>query len=86
MKQITLSLVLSFFYLSSISGQITILPVEFDTIRYLTEINADNQADAYPWLSDDGLRIYFVQRPDSLPVSLMYYAERNSVQDEFSDG
>ncbi len=31
----------------------------YDTIRALTEINVANEADAFPWISPDGLRLYY---------------------------
>ena len=49
----------------------------YDSVRALTEINNPNFADAYPWISSDGLRLYytsdsaignrlaFTQRPDT---------------------
>jgi hypothetical protein len=34
-------------------------PFVYDSSRMLTEINAANMADAYPWISADGLRLYY---------------------------
>jgi hypothetical protein len=31
----------------------------YDSVRALTEINTVGSADAYPWISSDGLRLYF---------------------------
>lgn len=36
-------------------------PMLYDSIRALTEINDSVNADAYPWLSPDGLRMYFIR-------------------------
>jgi len=36
----------------------------YDSIRELTEINDPNRADAYPWISSDGLRLYYTGMPD----------------------
>jgi len=32
---------------------------EYNSIRELTEINVPDSADAYPWISPDGLRLYY---------------------------
>lgn len=46
--------------------------------RMLTELNDPLESDAYPWLSPDGLHIYYNRNFKIL------YAERNSIQDSFS--
>ncbi|MCF6132952.1 T9SS type A sorting domain-containing protein [Flavobacterium wongokense] len=33
----------------------------FENQRALTELNTNNMAEAYPWISPDGLRLYFTQ-------------------------
>jgi hypothetical protein len=35
--------------------------VNFENVRSLNEINDDHLADAYPWISSDGLRIYYTK-------------------------
>ncbi|MCX6842359.1 MAG: hypothetical protein NTX53_08785 [candidate division WOR-3 bacterium] len=49
----------------------------FDSVRALSEINVSGDADAYPWISPDGLRLYYT-RGSSLAV-----ASRESVQSPF---
>ncbi len=53
--------------------------MNFDTIRELSEINEYGVADTYPWISDDGLRIYFQKN------NLIYNAHRNSDNEFFSN-
>ncbi|MDX1912558.1 MAG: T9SS type A sorting domain-containing protein, partial [Saprospiraceae bacterium] len=52
----------------------------FDSTRYLTEINNPFAADAYPWLSSDGLRLYFTKQNNGEQLSL---AKRNNLQSPF---
>jgi hypothetical protein len=49
----------------------------FDSVRPLTEINDSTDADAYPWISPDGLRLYYT-KGSSLAV-----AARESLQGLF---
>jgi hypothetical protein len=35
-------------------------PYVYDSVRAISEINVNNSADAYPWISADGLRLYYV--------------------------
>ncbi|MFI5171634.1 MAG: hypothetical protein ACHQFW_04545 [Chitinophagales bacterium] len=51
---------------------------KFGNVRPLTEANDDELSDAYPWLSGDGLKLYFSRN------FILYYAERNSLSDKFS--
>lgn len=46
--------------------------------RMLDELSAIDTADAYPWISPDGLSIYFVRDEK------MYYAKRNNRSDKFN--
>jgi hypothetical protein len=48
----------------------------WDSLRYLTEINS-NEADAYPWISFDGLRMYYTHDQD------FKYTERPSLDSSF---
>lgn len=43
----------------SLSGVMT--AYSYDSVRALTEINNPNFADAYPWISADGLRLYYTK-------------------------
>lgn len=38
---------------------------EFDEVRALTEINSPKTGDSYPWISNDGLRLYFSQETNN---------------------
>ena len=51
--------------------------VAYDTVRALTEINDPLNADAYPWLSPDGLRMYFV-RGGTVNNQLMFTERANT--------
>ena len=55
--------------------------VYFDSIRILTEINDTSNADAYPWISPDGLHLYFTRGSGSNHI---VYSERPSTNDPFS--
>jgi hypothetical protein len=44
---------------------------QFDSIRALTEINLPDNAEAYPWISNDGLRLYFTLETDSVDIVVM---------------
>ncbi|MBK8599794.1 MAG: hypothetical protein IPN80_03900 [Flavobacterium sp.] len=50
--------------------------------RALSEINIVGEADAYPWISGDGLRLYYTNGSDS-SNSLLYYSERANVDSPF---
>jgi hypothetical protein len=52
--------------------------MDFDTVRALTEINEDAVAEAYPWISRDGLRLYFNKNHK------IVYSERTDVNNPFS--
>jgi hypothetical protein len=38
------------------------LNFNFETLRPLTELNQNNQADAYPWISNDGKSLYYTRQ------------------------
>lgn len=42
--------------------------IEFDNVRALSEINVNNRADSYPWISNDGLRLYYTKQTDSIDI------------------
>jgi hypothetical protein len=54
----------------------------FANIRPLDEINDKDLSDSYPWLSNDGLRIYFTKQKGS--EITFHWAERKSINDKFS--
>ena len=56
----------------------------FFQVTPLTEINAEDTADAYPFLSADGLRLYFVQGADDMPNEL-YVVSRPDRYSKFSN-
>lgn len=51
------------------------------SLRTLLEINIGNTADAYPWLSADGLRLYFTQETSGYQIS---FTERANTSSPFS--
>lgn len=53
----------------------------YDSVRVLNEINVTGMADAYPWLSGDGLRLYFTKDTGS---DYIYYTYRNNVNSYFT--
>ena len=65
-------------YISSRTGE----DGAFSDIRPLDEINDPSLSDSYPWLSNDGLRIYFTKQKGS--EIAFYYAERKGLNDRFS--
>ena len=54
----------------------------FVNVRPLDEINDPQISDSYPWLSNDGLRIYFTKQKGS--EITIHIAERKSLNDKFS--
>ena len=52
------------------------------TLRALSEINSTAQADAYPWISGDGLRLYYTNGLTT--NSALFYAQRTSTSNLFS--
>ena len=85
MKKSTLSLVFTLFISFFAFGQVTNLPIAFDDISALTELNGGFQGNGYPWISDDGLRIYFIRQDQPPLTSTIYHAERTSLEDAFTN-
>lgn len=56
--------------------------VNFENGRSLNEINDGNLADAYPWISPDGLRIYYTKEFSDRQE--LVYTERKDYQSDFS--
>lgn len=54
----------------------------FVNIRSLDEINDATVAESYPWLSKDGLRVYFTKQKGSNIT--FFSAERATINDKFS--
>lgn len=54
----------------------------FANIRPLDELNEANLSDSYPWLSNDGLRIYFTKQKGS--EITFHTAERKSLNEKFA--
>ena len=67
---------------------ITISPVhaqtveEFDAVSYLSELNVDGFADHYPWISEDGLRLYYTKEI-SFMSNRLYFTSRLAVDSPF---
>lgn len=55
---------------------------DYDNVRALSELNTSNSGEAYPWISPDGLHLYFTQGI-SIYTSL-YYTSRANVSGNFS--
>jgi hypothetical protein len=53
----------------------------FVNIRSLDELNDANMAESYPWLSKDGLRVYFTKQKGSSIT--FHFAERASINEKF---
>ncbi len=53
--------------------------------RALSEINHEERVDAYPWLSADGLRIYYTANADEGIDDKLFMASRNSTDDAFEN-
>lgn len=58
--------------------------IQFDDVRPLSEVNIDNVAEAYPWISADGLRLYFTQNIEGGEDQL-YWVSRKDIRDKFGD-
>jgi hypothetical protein len=58
--------------------------IQFDDVRPLSEINIDNVSEAYPWISPDGLRLYFTQNLEGGKDQL-YWVSRKDIRDKFGD-
>jgi hypothetical protein len=54
----------------------------FDRVRALDEINVNGQANSYPWISSDGLRLYYSQSGTNYRI---YSASRSSIFSKFGD-
>lgn len=54
----------------------------YSNIRSLSELNEPDKAESYPWISDDGLRVYFTKQKGS--NIKFVHAERKSITDKFS--
>ncbi|GIV33915.1 MAG: hypothetical protein KatS3mg031_1450 [Chitinophagales bacterium] len=56
-------------------------PANTSLVRTLDEINTSGISDSYPWLSGDGLRIYFTKQQGSNID--FYFASRSSIHEPF---
>jgi hypothetical protein len=54
----------------------------FDSVRALIELNSTDSADAYPWISPDGLRLYFT-KGDGVNDDI-FVSTRNDLSEAFS--
>jgi len=72
-----------FFVLNSIAQQ----PVEetyaFDKVKELSELNSYGEAEAFPWISPDGLRIYYTKAVNGKERILT--ASRNLINSKFKN-
>ncbi|HEY5535287.1 MAG TPA: hypothetical protein VIL99_10185 [Ignavibacteria bacterium] len=62
-------------------------PRGYYDVRPLSEINSENNPDAYPWISSDGLRMYYTsgKRTKKSSNEKIYYTERQSTGDSFGE-
>ena len=62
-------------------------PGGYYNVRPLSEINSENNPDAYPWISSDGLRMYYTKgkRTKKSSNEKIYYTERQSISDSFGE-
>ncbi len=63
------------------------VPKGYYDVRPLSEINSENNPDAYPWISSDGLRLYYTKgkRTKKSSNEKIYYTERQSIRDSFGE-
>jgi len=54
---------------------------KFDKIRYLSELNSESLSDNYPWISEDGLRIFFAKEINN--ECHWFWANRKSFDEKF---
>ncbi|WP_324672079.1 T9SS type A sorting domain-containing protein [Hymenobacter sp. GOD-10R] len=64
---------------TSPSASTTATTYSYTGVRALTEINDANDADAYPWLSPSGLRLYYITGTDSK----LMFTQRTSITGSF---
>jgi hypothetical protein len=57
------------------------IDIHFDSIRALSELNLPLNAEAYPWISDDGLRLYYTMETDS--VDMIVLSKREHIDSSF---
>jgi hypothetical protein len=72
----TLLLSTLFFFSIQLKAQV------LNDVWALAELNSTNQTDAYPYISDDGLRLYFVN--NDLGSNNVYYSSRPDLDTDFS--
>lgn len=57
---------------------------QFDSIRPLTELNNSLQADAYPWISNNGLNLYYISEDLNDNVDKLVHSSRSNINEFFS--
>ncbi len=67
--------------LQALQRPASILRVDFDSIRALSELNRVGETDAYPWLSVNGLRLYYTA--DTMGNKRIVMASRTALQQPF---
>lgn len=70
--------------ISLLSRDISTIHIELEDIRSVEEINEDYNAEAYPWISNDGLRIYFT-KTDTDSLNKIFFAERFDLNSVFTN-
>lgn len=66
-----------------IAGSLTLNAQELDNLRALTEINVENEANAYPYISNDGLRLYYTS--DNSGTDDLYFTSRVTLTSTFGE-
>lgn len=59
--------------------------MRYDQGRLLDELNVPNRGDGYPWLSADGLRLYYTKEVEPT-VNRIFVSHRATVNDQFAPG
>ncbi|MBT8229251.1 MAG: PD40 domain-containing protein, partial [Bacteroidia bacterium] len=80
-NKLILTLVVLFIGLQSQTQSIS----ENYDLRPIDEINLNDHSDAYPWISDDGLRLYFCGNESGKDLSSIYLASRKDSDDPFDE-
>ena len=75
-------IVVFFLYIPTFLAQLTV-PEDVYTIRPLFELDQLATGEAYPWISEDGLRIYYTAFNSTDSVYSIWYSERENIEMSF---
>lgn len=85
MKHLNLGVIVVFLILftsSPCTSQKSYIDSDY-SLRPLFELDRLSKGEAYPWISNDGLRIYYTAYDDISEVFCIWFSERKSVDDAF---